>query len=431
MTLRKLLFWMHLSIGVVAGLAILVMSVTGVLLTYEKQLLARSARALQAATVAGAGAPQPASAILAGVMRAEAGRAPTSLQFFRDPAMPVAAVMSRERTLHVDARTGQVLGEASPALRSFFREVTAWHRWFAREGASRTVARSIVDASNLGFLVLVLSGLVLWIPRPLTSQRLRQVLLFRRGLSGKARDFNWHNVAGLWMAIPLVIVVASGAVISYPWAAGLVYKAFGEEAPQPRQEGAGGRGERGRGGEGGGRDGRGGAGGEALGDATRESRERDAQLSDAVTRDEPASHRVSYDSLLMVARAQEPRWRTITLTLPKARAKDVSISIDAGTGGQPQLRRTVTLDLATAAVLATTKFEAQSPGRRMRSLLRFAHTGEVFGLWGQTIAGIASLAGALLVWTGLWLSYRRLAAYLRRRSRSLHAPAAIDRSVTA
>src|SRR5262245_44322960 len=35
---RKVLFWSHLAVGVVAGLVILIMSVTGVLLTYERQI---------------------------------------------------------------------------------------------------------------------------------------------------------------------------------------------------------------------------------------------------------------------------------------------------------------------------------------------------------------------------------------------------------
>ena len=34
---RKVLFWCHLAAGLTAGAIVLVMSVTGVLLTYEKQ----------------------------------------------------------------------------------------------------------------------------------------------------------------------------------------------------------------------------------------------------------------------------------------------------------------------------------------------------------------------------------------------------------
>ena len=40
MKLRSLIFWPHLIAGTVAGLVILLMSVTGILLTYERQLVA-------------------------------------------------------------------------------------------------------------------------------------------------------------------------------------------------------------------------------------------------------------------------------------------------------------------------------------------------------------------------------------------------------
>ena len=36
---RKCLFWLHLSSGVVAGAVILMMSVTGVLLTFQPQIV--------------------------------------------------------------------------------------------------------------------------------------------------------------------------------------------------------------------------------------------------------------------------------------------------------------------------------------------------------------------------------------------------------
>src|SRR5262252_5658920 len=35
---RKVLFWCHLTVGFIAGLVILIMSVTGVLLAYERQI---------------------------------------------------------------------------------------------------------------------------------------------------------------------------------------------------------------------------------------------------------------------------------------------------------------------------------------------------------------------------------------------------------
>ena len=38
--LRRIIFWCHLPVGVVAGLVIITMCVTGVLLSFEKQITA-------------------------------------------------------------------------------------------------------------------------------------------------------------------------------------------------------------------------------------------------------------------------------------------------------------------------------------------------------------------------------------------------------
>jgi hypothetical protein len=47
--------------------------------------------------------------------------------------------------------------------------------------------------------------------------------------------------------------------------------------------------------------------------------------------------------------------------------------------------------------------------------LRFAHTGEVYGIAGQTIAGGVSGGAVVLVWTGLALALRRLLNWRKRQ----------------
>jgi uncharacterized iron-regulated membrane protein len=90
--------------------------------------------------------------------------------------------------------------------------------------------------------------------------------------------------------------------------------------------------------------------------------------------------------------------------------------IDQGNGGQPHKRAQLTLDRKTGEVTRWEPFSSYSTGRKLRSFLRFAHTGEVAGVVGQTVAGLASLGGAFLVWTGISLALRRLRAWLGRRS---------------
>jgi uncharacterized iron-regulated membrane protein len=82
---------------------------------------------------------------------------------------------------------------------------------------------------------------------------------------------------------------------------------------------------------------------------------------------------------------------------------------------QPHKRSTLTLDRATAEVVRWEPYTAFSTGRRIRTFLRFTHTGEVFGVVGQTIAGAASFGAAVLGVTGMMLSFRRWRNWRRRR----------------
>jgi uncharacterized iron-regulated membrane protein len=111
---------------------------------------------------------------------------------------------------------------------------------------------------------------------------------------------------------------------------------------------------------------------------------------------------------------QEPQWRTLGVRVPASDDAPVVFAIDAGEGGQPQYRSTLTLDRQ-GAVVARETFSDLTLGRRIRTVMRFAHTGEVLGIPGQTVAGLVSAGGVVLVWTGIALALRRAGAWVRRR----------------
>jgi uncharacterized iron-regulated membrane protein len=372
---RTLLFWLHLSTGVTVGVVVLIMSITGVLLTYEKQITRwADTRGLEGAP------PSPDAKRLDVATLVERARpawkgAPSAITWRTASDAPVEVAFGRERTVYLNAYTGAVLGDGASGTRRFFRAVNDWHRWLGREGPRRALGRKITGFANVGFLFLVVSGLYLWWPRHWTSRTLRNVTLFRRGLRSKARDFNWHNVIGLWSWAPLVIVVASGVVISFPWASNLVYRVVGESAPTVRPPAA--------------------------------------PASAAV----PTLDLSGLDALVDRAQQRSPDWRSVTLTLPTKPDAPATFAIDRGTGGQPQKRAELQLDRRSGEEVRWQPFSAGTPGRRLRTILRFAHTGEVLGIVGQTIAGLVSLGAVVLVYTGLALSLRRFVKWRRRRHR--------------
>lgn len=367
-----------MPVGVIAGVVILNMCVTGVLLTYEKQITAwADTRGYRSAPPAPETRRLSVETLITKAREARGGASPTSLTLNADPAEPAAIGFGRETTLFVNPYTGTVLGEGSQKVRSFFRSVTDWHRWLGAKGENRNVARTITGACNLGFLFLVVSGFYLWWPRTWNLKSVRNVTWFRRGLPAKARDFNWHNTIGFWSAAPLFIVVLSAVVISYTWAGNLVYRVVGETPPAPR--------------------------------------------ANQAPQSQPANNQTSslsnVDAAWQKAEQQVSDWRSISMQIPASTSAPLMFNIDRGNGGQPQKRAQLVLNQATGEVVRWEPFSSYTRGRQLRSILRFAHTGEVVGIAGQTIAGLVSMGGAFLVFTGLALAIRRLVASLRRRAK--------------
>ncbi|HKG45722.1 MAG TPA: PepSY-associated TM helix domain-containing protein [Pyrinomonadaceae bacterium] len=374
--LRKIIFWCHLPVGVTAGLVILTMCVTGVVLSFEKQITSwADTRSYRAAPPAPETKHLPVETLLAKA-RDSRGATPTAVTVKSDPAAPAEIAFGREASLFVNPYSGAILGEGSRKVRGFFRAVTDWHRWLGAKGDNRNVARAITGACNLGFLFLVMSGFYLWWPRNWNLKALRNVTWFRRGLPSRARDFNWHNVIGFWSAGPLFIVVISAVVISYTWAGNLVYRIVGETPPAPRAN---------------------------------------QPAAPSGANKETVSPIDNLNSAWVRAEQQVSDWRSVSLQLPVSASAPLTFNIDRGNGGQPQKRAQLVLDRATGDVVRWEPFSSYTRGRQLRSILRFAHTGEVVGIPGQVVAGLVSMGGAFLVITGLALAFRRLLGWRARR----------------
>ena len=286
MTLRTAFFWLHLTAGIVAGAIVLLMSVTGVALTYERQMIAWSDREFKSSPQPGM-ERMPVERLVQEFRRQNPGQEPTAVTVEAGPTRTGGRQRRRSAPSTSTRTRGACSGTANQGMRQAMSKLRAWHRWLAIEGAGRPAARAITGWANVLFLFIVASGLYMWFPRRWTWQTVRAVLLFRPALRGKARDFNWHNVIGIWSSVPLLIVVASAVPISFPWGNALVYRMVGEEPPAHAAAAAAPRLARRAGGAG-------------------------------AARRRPAPSVDGLSPLLAQAERQEPDWRTINLRLPSA-----------------------------------------------------------------------------------------------------------------
>jgi len=378
---RKTIFWLHLASGVSAGVVVLMMSVTGVVLTYERQAQVWEDRSYYAEPEKGQ-LMLTADQLIAASRNLEGFEA-SSLMLNSDPTAPVVLRQGRSQTQYLNPYSGQAYNPHSDTWSAFFSKVRGWHRWFNMTGDNRSFARIITGAANLMFLFLVLSGIYLWLPEIYARAALRARVWFNASNSNaNARNFNWHHVFGFWAALPLVVIISTATVFNYTWANNLVYQLAGEEPPV--------------------------RGGSASVEAPNPA---------------PVS-RLPYADLVDTAKTYSEDWRTITLAIPAAEANSANLTLDEGDGGQPQKRHVLTLDVSDGEVIKWAPFTSQSAGAQARRWVRFLHTGEALGLTGQTIAGIASFAAILMVWTGLALALRRFLRWLTklRKTREVEVP---------
>src|SRR5262249_47500086 len=119
---------------------------------------------------------------------------------------------------------------------------------------------------------------------------------------------------------------------------------------------------------------------------------------------------------LFFARAQQqvPGWIMMIMRLPPRGDGPVTISIQEPGAPHPFARSQLTLNRITADVMKWEPYSQNVTGRKLRTWVRALHTGEAFGLAGQSVAGLATLGGCFLVWTGLSMAWRRFRSRQRR-----------------
>jgi uncharacterized iron-regulated membrane protein len=104
----------------------------------------------------------------------------------------------------------------------------------------------------------------------------------------------------------------------------------------------------------------------------------------------------------------------MSLRLPPSGASRMTVIIEESASRHPSPRSTLTLNAATAAVVTWEPYADYNLGRTIRFWVRWVHTGEAGGIIGQCIAALASAGGAVLVFTGLALAWRRFFSRIRR-----------------
>ena len=211
--LRPLVMRLHFFVGLFVGPFILVAATTGLLYTITPQLdqlLYRDALHVPAGTTQLSLADQVGAASAAvpdgTVTEIRPPIAPDSTTRVSFDAPGVAEDYAR--TAFVDPYTGQVR-----AVMDTFGEWLPVRAWI--DGLHRTlhlgeVGRVYSELAASWLWVLALSGLAIWVVRRRRRSRVRRTLLPEGSARGRARIRSWHGAVGLWAALGMLVLSATG-----------------------------------------------------------------------------------------------------------------------------------------------------------------------------------------------------------------------------
>ena len=334
MIVRRLVFWLHLFTGLTAGAVILVMSVTGVLLTFAPQIVDYAERDLRTVAPPAVDASRVSLVkVVAAAQDVRGGEPAITVAFRSEPQSSIRVGFGREATLFMHPFTGAVVGPGS-RTHDILHVVEDWHRWLG----SRDLGRPFTGACNLAFLGLGISGLFLWWPRAWSRRAVRA--------DHRARPALAREGARLQLAQQHRLLVRAGDHRDHADRGGDVLP-VGERPPlsRDRQRAAPRRGRRRR--------------GARHAQARPEGREKSG-----------AAPSIDLDALATRAAGQVPGWVAITLRLPQRPGGPVTAFIQEPPTWHPNPRSVLTLDPATAQVVRWDPFAGANLGRKLRMLVR-------------------------------------------------------------
>lgn len=220
--------------------------------------------------------------------------------------------------------------------------------------------QAVMGYAGLALLGLLITGLWAWWPR---RGQWRKALRFKRNAAPQRRLYDWHKLAGLWGAVPLIMLTATGVMLALPRESDRVLAAtLAPVAPMVRPDVA----VRGR--------------------------------------------LVSVDAAAAIARQIMPAARLAWIETPAAAGGAYRFRMQQA--GDPSRRfphSFVWIDAADGRVLAVTDNRGANASGVVNSWLHPLHDGSAGGMVLRIICFVAGLVPLVLFITG-WLRWRRRAA---------------------
>ncbi|WP_214225513.1 PepSY-associated TM helix domain-containing protein [Pedobacter sp. B4-66] len=227
--LRKIFFWMHKWLGLITGLVVLIVSITGCINVFSDEL--KEYFYHKRYYVETEGNPkflnfselrdraQKALGPDIKISRSEIYPAKGRTWVFRASLTDKKAIghwnyYKYYYRVYINPYNGEIV-HIEDSKNEFFQLVLNLHMNLLLGDA---VGSMVTGISALCFFVLLLSGLILWFPRKWKAKAFKKGLIFKRSVGIKRLNYDLHNILGFYILIPAILICITGLVFAFPWA---------------------------------------------------------------------------------------------------------------------------------------------------------------------------------------------------------------------
>lgn len=365
----------HLWLGLLSSIIVFVMCLTGCLYAFKNQIIDLYNRD-KVYISAGPGTSQSPDRIQAALLKE--GKELTAMLIPESKSRSYV-VSYRENNLdkssYYNPYTGKILGQADTGANRFFEIVLDIHRNLMMGNAGR----QIVGASVLIFCLLLISGLILWLPKKLKF--LKQGLTVKFKAKFQRVNYDLHNTLGFYTFLMLFFIAVTGLYVTYPWVKNaLIISLGGSSINQIAEE----------------------KNDDAFGGLLEDMLQKQDEKKDLKN-----TASASIDKILELADKQLPYTAVTSIELPnKENPRYVVIKTNTQNFLGMMLPDEVTFD-KTGVFKTKELFSDQPLNKQFTALAKPLHTGEIMGLPSIILYFIVSLIGSSLPVTGFLIWWHR------------------------
>lgn len=235
MKIKKLCSKLHLWLGLLSGIVVFIVCVTGCLFVFNEEIRAlyQPYQRVQ---------PQakpflPPSQLLSSAHASADGAVISSMTYGQADDAVVVDFVSGEagdrQTIYLNPYTGRVLKvqKTAKADFDFFQFVITGHRtlWLPR-----SVGKAIVGYGILIFFITLITGIVIWWPKRWNRKAKQSKLSFHHSIQGKRFTLSLHQVPAVYFIFPLLLISFTGMMISLGWLRTGVYNMLSHGEPMQK-----------------------------------------------------------------------------------------------------------------------------------------------------------------------------------------------------